>query len=130
MNTQCRYLAAVVAFVVPTLGQAEEAQLSRPFADCMDRSGGVTMAMMDCIGAETQLQDDRLNRAYKALIVQLTAKRKAQLQQAQRAWITFRDANCGFYFDAEGGTLARVVANDCVMTMTAARAKELENLLP
>jgi uncharacterized protein YecT (DUF1311 family) len=52
--------------------------------------------------------------------------RKTQLLEAQRAWIKFRDVNCSFYLDPDGGTLARVSANDCVMTTTASRAVELE----
>ncbi|MGB0126460.1 MAG: lysozyme inhibitor LprI family protein [Rhodocyclaceae bacterium] len=50
------------------------------------------------------------------------------MQEAQRAWIKFRDANCDFYYDPEGGSLARVSANDCMMSSTARRAKELESL--
>lgn len=84
--------------------------------------------MIECIDAEAQRQDGRLNKAYKALMAGLSAERKKQLLDAQRNWIKFRDANCGFYYDPDGGTMARVSANDCVMNMTAGRAKELENL--
>jgi uncharacterized protein YecT (DUF1311 family) len=44
----------------------------------------------------------------------------------QRAWLKFRDANCAFYDDPDGGTLARVLSNECMMTQTAQRAQELE----
>ena len=74
--------------------------------------------------AETKRQDAQLNKAYKALMADLSPARKTQLQEAQRAWIKYRDANCGFYYDPDGGTLARVSANDCVMTSTAERARE------
>ena len=50
------------------------------------------------------------------------------LLAAQRAWITYRDANCSFYFDPDGGTIARVNSNSCFMSATATRAKELETL--
>ena len=33
-----------------------------------------------------------------------------QLLEAQRAWIKFRDTNCDFYYDPDGGTMARVRA--------------------
>jgi len=84
--------------------------------------------MIECIDGEAQRQDVRLNKAYKALMGGLSSERKKQLQDAQRNWIKFRDTNCSFYYDPDGGTMARVSANDCVMTMTANRAKELENL--
>ncbi len=38
--------------------------LSSRFDSCMDRSGGVTSEMIDCIGAETERQDAALNRNY------------------------------------------------------------------
>jgi uncharacterized protein YecT (DUF1311 family) len=84
--------------------------------------------MLDCIAAETERQDARLNRAYRELSSALPAERKKALVEAQRAWLRFRDLNCGFYDDPDGGTEARVSANDCVMTMTANRALELEQL--
>ena len=51
------------------------------------RTGGVTAAMIDCIGAETQRQDVRLNKAYKDVMPSLPATRQKQLQEVQRIWI-------------------------------------------
>lgn len=93
---------------------------------CLDKAGGVTSEVLDCIGAETKRQDARLNRAYRALMAQLPAGRQKPLQEAQRAWLRFRDANCQFVADPDGGTMAVVEANDCFMSSTAARAAELE----
>lgn len=92
----------------------------------MDKSGGVTVDMLDCIGTETKRQDARLNKAYKEVMPQLSPARKKELQDAQRAWIKYRDANCNFYADPDGGTIATVNSNDCFMSATASRAKELE----
>ena len=94
----------------------------------MDKSGATTMGMIECITEEARLQDVRLNKAYKALMADLPPARQAQLQQVQRSWIKYRDANCGFYNDPEGGSLARVSANDCMMSTTTRRASELESL--
>ena len=131
MKTVPYGLALVLAVATPLASHAarpREGQLSPQFSSCMDRAGGVTQNMIDCSMAETQRQDARLNKAYKALMGSLSAERKKQLLEAQRAWLKFRDTNCGFYFDPDGGSMARVSANDCVMTMTANRAKELEDL--
>jgi uncharacterized protein YecT (DUF1311 family) len=38
--------------------------------------------------------------------------------------------DCAFYDDGSGGTAAGLAANDCIMTMTAKRAAELEYLMP
>ncbi|KWR90884.1 lysozyme inhibitor LprI family protein [Cupriavidus sp. IDO] len=122
----CLSLAVVVG--LPFAARAEDSGLTKQFDTCMNKAGGVTAGMIDCIDGEAQRQDARLNKAYKALMGGLQSERKKQLQDAQRNWIKFRDTNCSFYYDPDGGTMARVSANDCVMTMTASRAKELENL--
>ena len=93
----------------------------------MDQSGGVTSAMEDCISEEFELQDRRLNRSYKALMASIP-ERRPELRDAQRRWIAFRDANCGFYYDAEDGSAARLVSKACVVILTADRAHELETL--
>ncbi|MDP3876717.1 MAG: lysozyme inhibitor LprI family protein [Methylobacter sp.] len=104
-----------------------EDQLDNPaFSACMEQAGGVTNAMIECMGAETARQDVLLNQAYQAVMGGLTPERKRQLQEAQRLWLKYRKANCDFYYDPDGGSMARVSANDCFMAMTAARAKELE----
>jgi uncharacterized protein YecT (DUF1311 family) len=123
-----RFLFAALAIAsVPWAASAHETGLSKQYAACMDKSGGVTMGMIECITVENQRQDARLNKAYKTLMAELPPPRKAQLQDAQRAWIKYRDANCNFYDDPDGGTLARVNANSCMLTATADRARELES---
>jgi uncharacterized protein YecT (DUF1311 family) len=121
-------IALALPWVVASTALAVEAPTSAAHTACMGKSGGVTSAMLDCIATELQRQDARLNRAYKAAMAPLSAPRKKQLQAAQRAWLAYRDANCQFYADPEGGSVAAVVANDCVLSATASRALELENL--
>jgi uncharacterized protein YecT (DUF1311 family) len=103
---------------------------SKAYAACLDKAGGVTFAMQDCIAQELERQDRRLNAAYKALMTSVPEKRRAQLRDVQRKWIAFRDANCAFYLDPDGGQADRLAANECVVTLTAQRASELESLKP
>jgi uncharacterized protein YecT (DUF1311 family) len=121
-------LAALSIACVPVAASAVELGSSKQFSTCMDKSGGVTSGMIECITTEHKLQDARLNKAYKALSADLQPARKTQLLEAQRAWIKFRDTNCSFYADPDGGSMARVNANDCVMRATTERARELEAL--
>lgn len=121
-------IALALPWVVSSTALAVEAPTSAAHSVCMDKSGGVTSAMLDCIATELQRQDARLNKAYKATMAPLSAPRKKQLLAAQRAWLAFRDANCQFYADPEGGSVVTVVVNDCVLSATATRALELENL--
>ena len=119
--------ALAAATTMPLAVHAQEINLTKQFSVCMDKADGVTQHMVECIDAEIKRQDARLNKAYKALVADLNPERKKQLLEAQRAWLKFRDTNCAFYYDPDGGTIARVQAVDCMMTMTASRAKELEN---
>lgn len=107
---------------------AQDIGLTKQFSNCMDKSNGVTSNMIDCMEAESKRQSGRMNRAYKELTDQVSAQRKKQLQLAQDAWVAYRDENCEFYYDPDGGTIAAINANDCFMSATAARAKELETL--
>jgi uncharacterized protein YecT (DUF1311 family) len=121
------FIAGLAIYFFIQTASADDAELTKQFSDCIDKSGGVTVNMLDCIGAETKLQDSRLNKAYKDVMAQLSPSRKKQLQDTQRIWIRYRDANCNFYADPEGGTMEIVSSNSCFMSATASRAKELES---
>jgi len=103
---------------------------------CMENepNGETTLGMISCTSRELTLWDEKLNSEYNALrnlLQRLEAtNRREALLTAQRAWITYRDAECAqssLLF--EGGSLARVVHVDCVNAMTAKRAIQLENQL-
>ena len=123
-------LAASSLLIAPAAAQTGTVPLSATFQACLDKSGGVTAEMHACISAEHERQDQLLNRNYQALVAELPPARKKQLQTAQRLWLQYRDANCHFYADPDGGTLAGIAAADCVLQMTASRARELVDLRP
>jgi uncharacterized protein YecT (DUF1311 family) len=114
-------------FLSTSLIAAAGREMTQEYSTCLEKSG-VTVEMINCILAETRRQDARLNENYKRLISKLAAERKNALVEAQRAWIKFRDANCGFYADPEGGSAARVTAHKCFLNATIDRAKELRLL--
>lgn len=103
---------------------------SPDFTRCMDRAGGSTMPMLDCLRGETARWDQRLNTAYRAIMNNrdVSDATRNSLREAQRAWITYRDAACttAGNLEAEGGSLALIVTGDCVLRMTAQRAAELD----
>ena len=122
-------IAAASALFLATstaLLAASETDMSKEYTTCMDKANGVNPDMTDCILAETKQQDARLNENYKRLTSKLSEERKKALLEAQRAWIRFRDANCTFWDDPAGGQSAAVTAKECILTMTADRASELE----
>jgi uncharacterized protein YecT (DUF1311 family) len=100
------------------------------FDACIKKSRGVTSDLTDCVDVETKRQDEKLSQSYQKLLASLKPARKAQLVDAQQAWLKYRDLNCAFYDDGSGGKTAGLAASDCIMTMTAKRAAELVYLMP
>src|SRR5690606_4679598 len=99
-----RYLLGALVLMSASLPCAAGEAYSASYSACVERSNGVTADMLDCIAAELATQDARLNAAYRTLTSQLGPERKQQLVATQRLWIQYRDANCGFYADPDGGT--------------------------
>ena len=124
---KCMLIAFGLLLNAPALAAAD-GELSQTYSACMDKSKGVTSEMLDCISAEFTRQDDRLNENYKRLMSKLSGKRKEGLLEAQRAWIKFRDTNCNFYYDPDGGSAAHLAGSDCMLNATADCATELKNL--
>lgn len=95
---------------------------------CMD-SANTTADMVTCNTQQAKVQDTRLNRAYQTALAAQEGPRKQQLQDVQRLWIKYRDANCAFAGSATGGTIDQVNGSGCVLDMTQTRAQELEDLV-
>lgn len=118
-------IAVLGGMLVVGEAAAEEPQYTSAFTTCLNASGGTTPGILDCIEVETKVWDKALNDAYKRTMSAIPQTRRTGLQAAQRAWIKFRDANCTFLNAPDGGQQAQVSANECVLRMTAERAKEL-----
>lgn len=102
-----------------------DAAVLRPsYDECLKAAVGVVPDMQDCIGAEHEYQDGRLNKVYQALLSKLDKPGQLALRTEQRKWLTDRDAECSL--DPEWGQGQRLEANDCMLEITARRASELE----
>lgn len=110
--------------VCGTASAADNAALTK----CMN-TANTTADMVNCNAKETKVQDKRLNTAYKTALAAQQGARKQQLQDVQRLWIKYRDANCAFAGSATGGSIDQVNGAGCVLDMTQTRAQELENLV-
>jgi len=122
----------LMAFLAMPSAQAfgqDKDLLTAEYSKYVEQSGGMDPGMLDYMGAEAERQDKRLNDAYKKLMNELKPERRKELQEAQRLWIKYTEANCNFYLDPDGGTAAKLAASECPVLAKATRAKELENLL-
>jgi uncharacterized protein YecT (DUF1311 family) len=122
-------LLGLALFWNTELFAANDEDAATQYSTCVRNSEGVTSKILDCISAELSRQDSRLNDAYKKLMSKLPKNRKKSLVEAQRSWIKFRETNCAFYDDPNGGSAAHTAGNECFLNATVDRAKELEKLL-
>lgn len=113
-------------------------------AACMDgeEGGHSTLGMTFCTLGEAQVWDKYLNLEYQNTMVAFRemdadtavhfpefAKRAETLREAQRAWIAFRDAECGLAYAVWGsGSMRNIASASCRLEMIAARTIELRNL--
>ncbi|MCA8037102.1 MULTISPECIES: lysozyme inhibitor LprI family protein [Burkholderia cepacia complex] len=116
----------------PVLAYAAGAKQPDLLGDCMDKATAqgamIKSATADCLAEEAKRQDAKLNATYKQAMKSLPAARQKKLVVAQRAWITFRDANCAIFADSDGDALAEGEVASCVADLTAERAKGLREI--
>jgi len=94
---------------------------------CEMAGGNATMSL--CMHRELEESDARLNLVYAGLFKALAQPQG--LQQAQRAWIAFRDAECKFQNEAmQGGSAYRFSTDLCLVQITEQRIAELERVQP
>lgn len=83
--------------------------------------------MNQCAVNAYKAADAELNQVYKQLVAKLDDEEKAQLKEAQNAWIKYRDANCDFVADQyKGGTMRPMIYAGCLQDVTKKRTTELK----
>jgi uncharacterized protein YecT (DUF1311 family) len=111
-----KYLALLLLFFVPKLvaPQCKDAVSTKDIQDCMD--------------SEWKKADRELNRVYQESLKRLKPEQAASLKKAQRAWLTYRDAQCeANYKMFAGGTAAPLALTQCRVTLTQERTKTLKD---
>lgn len=89
--------------------------------------GTTTPEVNACQKAKFDQADADLNRYYKAALKRLQKNNEPKvaqgLVQAQRTWISYRDAECGAVFDNwSGGTIRVSMEFDCQTRLTRLRS--------
>src|SRR5262245_22070713 len=117
--------AVLVSAQVAAIGR----ELTEEFSKCLNQANGVSSEIINCVLAETIRQDAQLNDQYKKLMTKLSEEGSKALIEAQRAWIRFRDTNCGLYNDPQAGSIAQLTSHECFLNAITDRAKELKLLI-
>lgn len=109
-----------------------QACIGRLAGACQEGGAGTTLSITDCLAAETRVWDGLLNALWPEVVALArsqdagrgngTPASEDRLRAAQRAWIGFRDAECGWAWQRwSEGTIRSIVAGDCQMRRTAER---------
>lgn len=73
--------------------------------------------------------DAELNQLYRRVLTVVDGDNLANLQEVQRLWIRFRDANCSAEYDLySGGSAAPMVKLACLEAVTRHRTEELKDM--
>ena len=84
--------------------------------------------MNQCAGKAYKAADLELNQVYQRLASRLDDDEKAQLKEAQTAWLKYRDSNCEFVADQfKGGSMRPMIYGYCLADVTKKRTSELKS---
>lgn len=117
-----RLLLALVPFMFAPFAHAA--------VDCANASDQATMNQ--CAGQAFKAADKELNTLYQQITGRLknNPDGKKLLVNAQRAWVSFRDAECTFSASGvAGGSVYPLVYSSCLTAVTKARVETLKQYL-
>lgn len=121
----CHSGVALAEPYVPCVGDAARACQALP-------GGDTTLGITECLMAETRVWEEVMLAEYERQAGELAAlpgELSAQLAATQTAWRSYRDAECGLRYALWiDGSIRTIVAADCHLRKTAARAQELRDL--
>ena len=114
---------------VPALAEDDDPIDARLEA-CLDNEMS-TQGMVECYGTAYEAWDAALNATYRSVMAGLSKEEAAALREAQRAWITFRDAESGFLgslLTPDRGTMMRITVNAMMTDLVKQRVLALRSL--
>ncbi|RQR62444.1 DUF1311 domain-containing protein [Burkholderia sp. Bp9125] len=117
----------VLTGLLLSLAMAANAHAQANCANAPDQA-----AMSACADRAYKKSDAELNRAYQAVTTRVRDNRPLadKLVSAQRAWVAYRDAECGFSSaGAEGGSVYPMVVSTCLDDLTKVRLESLQGYL-
>lgn len=101
-------------------------------ADQCEKVGATQAAINECYNDAYRKSDAELNKLYKKIMARLKKDPKATelLVAAQRAWIAFRDAECGFQSSGvAGGSAGPMIYSSCLDRLTTSRIGDFTSYL-
>jgi uncharacterized protein YecT (DUF1311 family) len=123
--------AAIFSMLISLHGAEIKDPIDIAMNEAMERNGS-TAGMCEAIAEAHEKWEARLNAVYGQLKKQMPPEEFAELQQAQRAWITYRNLQIKSYeatYSRMDGTMWIPCSASAVMNLTKQRVQELEAIL-
>jgi uncharacterized protein YecT (DUF1311 family) len=123
--------AAIFSMLISLHGAEIKDPIDIAMNEAMERNGS-TAGMCEAIAEAHEKWEARLNAVYGQLKKQMPPEEFAALQQAQRAWIAYRDLQIKSYeatYSRMDGTMWIPCSASAVMNLTKQRVQELEGIL-
>ena len=126
-----KYFIVILFFLLPLtqIFSQDNSPIDNELSDCMNKNPS-TQGMIKCIDNAYKQWDDELNNYYKKLTVILDDEGKANLKDAQRKWIEFRDLefkNLEYIYSKKDGTMYQPMQASDRMEFIKKRALELKS---
>ena len=103
-----------------------------PIEEACYKADQSQQAMNMCAGEAYQRADKALNARWAKVLAIYgeDAESKKLLLDGQRAWLTYRDAQCNLAaLDSKGGSIWLLINSGCLAALTRQRTKELAELI-
>jgi uncharacterized protein YecT (DUF1311 family) len=116
-----------VAVVTMLVGLAMTDPAAAVPPKCNDQSNQMELDI--CADQAFEAADTALNRTYQEIQKRLAgdADGKKRISAAQKAWISFRDAECDFQtYLSKDGSIYPMLVSECITTLTKRRTEELK----
>lgn len=115
------------------LGETRPSCVGAAAAACQALPGGdTTLGISECLMAETAVWAGLMQAAYDRQVERLGQSDPSlpeSLRNSQAAWMAYRDAECGLRYHVWlDGSIRVIIAGNCHLEKTAARAQELRDL--
>lgn len=127
------FTALTVVHDRPAIAQeeSEEHLIEKALNDCLEKDSS-THGMIGCFDKATKAWDEELNRIYGKLKPLLSEAEQAQLKDAEKKWLAYRDAELkvlGAVYDKMDGTMYQPMRVNSAMNLTQDRAMQLKSYL-
>lgn len=127
MRSLTLYTSLLVASLFSLCGKSAAQHMNASDAPCQTPASNAEET--NCFIAASKAADNKLNATYTRIREMLSSDEQKDLQEAQRLWLRFRDANCSAERNLYGsGTAAPMVYAACMEADTRQRTAELKTM--